>query len=142
VRLTTNKSLSRLVGIWTFILVLIFKGVFPKPAFAFLSSLDACAAQPECAAAISSEVAPGVAAPTSAGAGASTISTTTAAGATTSSVEATTGATVVGDMRVPGLVAFYIWNRGQNEQAQKKAAKRYCVAYPTDYVCGQASVMS
>ncbi|WP_375509373.1 hypothetical protein [uncultured Nostoc sp.] len=57
-RLTTNKSISRLVGIWTFLLLLIFKGVFPKPAYAFLSSLDACAANPECAAAIGSELSP------------------------------------------------------------------------------------
>ncbi|MCC5667257.1 hypothetical protein LC653_26060 [Nostoc sp. CHAB 5784] len=134
-RLTTNKSVSRLVGIWTFLLLLIFKGVFPKPAFAFLSSLDACAVKPECAAAIGSEVAPAVAAPTSAGVGASTITTTTAAGTTTSSVQTVAGATIVGDMRLSGVVAFYIWNLGQNQQAQKKAAERYCQANPHDGVC-------
>ncbi|MEH1898053.1 MAG: papain fold toxin domain-containing protein [Nostoc sp.] len=38
-------------------------------------------------------------------------------------------------MRLPGVAAFYIWNRGQNEQAQKKAAEQYCQANPTDSVC-------
>ncbi len=76
-RSKTNKSLSRLLGIWTFILILIFNGIFPKPTYAFLSSLDACAAQPECAAAVSSELSPAVSAPTGAGFGASTLSTTT-----------------------------------------------------------------
>ncbi|MDZ8256992.1 hypothetical protein [Nostoc sp. ChiQUE01b] len=37
-RLTINKSVYKSVRIWTFLLLLIFKGVFPKPAFAFLSS--------------------------------------------------------------------------------------------------------
>ncbi|MEH1940264.1 MAG: hypothetical protein V7L01_08625 [Nostoc sp.] len=50
-RLTTNKSVFRLVGIWTFLLLLIFKGILPKPVYALLSSLNACAVQPECAAA-------------------------------------------------------------------------------------------
>ena len=77
------------------------------------SSLDACAAQPECAA-ISSEVAPAVTAPTAAGTGVTTISTTTATGTTTSFVQAA-GATVVGDMRLSGLVGYYIWNQAQNK---------------------------
>ncbi|WP_334781288.1 hypothetical protein [Nostoc sp.] len=50
-RLTTNKSLFRLVGIWTFLLLLIFKGILPQPVYALLLSPDACAVQPECAAA-------------------------------------------------------------------------------------------
>ncbi|MDZ8184064.1 MAG: hypothetical protein RMX96_04275 [Nostoc sp. ChiSLP02] len=85
-RIKTKKSVSRLVGIWTFLVLLIFKGIFPQPAYAFLSSLDACAANPECAAVVGSEVAPAVAAPSSAGVGASTLSTTTAAGTTTFSL--------------------------------------------------------
>lgn len=57
-RLTANKSVFRLVGIWTFILLLIFKGILPQPVYALLSSLvDACAVQAECAAA-GSELAP------------------------------------------------------------------------------------
>ncbi|MEH2325379.1 MAG: papain fold toxin domain-containing protein [Nostoc sp.] len=131
-RLTTKKSISRLVGIWTFLFLLIFKGVFPKPAYAFLSSLDACAANPECAAAIGSEVAPAVAAPTAEAAGTTAISTTTATGVTTSSVEVVAGTTVVGDMRLSGVAAFYIWNRAQNEQAQNKAKEKYCATYPND----------
>lgn len=135
-RLTTKKSVSRLVGIWTFLLLLIFKGVFLKPAFAFVSSLDACAVRPECAAAIGLEVAPAIAAPTSAGAGTSAITTTTVAGATTSSVEAVAGATVVGNMRLSGVAAYYIWNRGQNEQAQEKAKERYCESHADIVACG------
>lgn len=138
-RLTINKSVPKSVRIWTFLLLLIFQGILPKPAYAFLSSLDACAANPECIAVLGSEVAPAVAAPTSAGAGASTISTTTAAGATTSSVQATAGATVVGDMRVPGLVAYYIWNQAQNEQAQNKAKEKYCAANPNVDVCNTSA---
>ncbi|MEH2122802.1 hypothetical protein [Nostoc sp.] len=57
VRLTTNKSVFRLVGISTFILLPIFKGILPQTVYALLSSLDACAIQPECAAA-GSELAP------------------------------------------------------------------------------------
>ncbi|MBF2005503.1 MAG: hypothetical protein IGS49_08555 [Chlorogloeopsis fritschii C42_A2020_084] len=134
-RQTINKSVSKLVGIWTFLLLLIFKLAFPKPAFAFLSSLDSCAAKPECAAAIGSELAPAVAAPTPAGIGASTISTTTATGAT-SSVQAVAKATVVGDMRLSGVIAFYIWNQSRNQQAQNQAKERYCSTYPLDEVCG------
>ncbi|MBG1269707.1 hypothetical protein [Nostoc sp. WHI] len=140
-RLTTKKSVSRLVGIWTFLLLLIFKAVFPQLAFAFVSSLDACAVRPECAAAIGLEVAPAIAAPTSVGAGASAITTTTAAGATTSSVQTVAGATVVGNMRLPGVAAFYIWNKSQNEQAQEKAKDRYCQANPKDEVCAGRSSM-
>ncbi|MEH1966803.1 MAG: hypothetical protein V7K91_09950 [Nostoc sp.] len=51
VRLATNKSVFRLVGIWTFLLLLIFKGILPQPVYALLSSLDACAVQAECVAA-------------------------------------------------------------------------------------------
>ncbi|MEH2170695.1 MAG: hypothetical protein V7K41_29395 [Nostoc sp.] len=50
-QLTTNQSVFRLVGISTFILLLIFKGILPQPIYALLSSLDACDIQLECAAA-------------------------------------------------------------------------------------------
>jgi hypothetical protein len=139
VRLTTNKSISRLVGIWTFLLLLIFKGVFPKPAFAFLSSLDACAANPQCADVIGLELSPTIAAPTADAAGTTAISTTTATGATTSSVEAVAGTTVVGDMRLPGVAVFYIWNQAQNEQAQNKAKEKYCAANPSVDVCNTSA---
>ncbi|MBN3942288.1 hypothetical protein [Nostoc sp. NMS9] len=51
VRLTTNKSVFRLVGISTFLLLLIFKGILPQTVYALLLSLDTCAVQLECAAA-------------------------------------------------------------------------------------------
>jgi hypothetical protein len=57
VRLTGNKSVFKLVGIWTFLLLLIFKGILPQPVYALLSSQDACAVQPECVA-TGSELAP------------------------------------------------------------------------------------
>jgi hypothetical protein len=72
VQLTINKSISRLVVIWTFVLFLIFKGFLLKPAYALLLSIDACAVQPECGA-IGSELAPTVEA-----AGMTAISTTKA----------------------------------------------------------------
>ncbi|MEH2082417.1 MAG: hypothetical protein V7K89_21265 [Nostoc sp.] len=58
-RLTTNKSVFRLVGISMFLLLLIFKVILPKTVYVLLSSLDACVVQPECAAA-GSELAPTV----------------------------------------------------------------------------------
>lgn len=134
-RLTINKSVSKSVGIWTFLLLFILKGVFPEPAYAFLSSLDACAVQPECAAAIGLELSPTIAAPTAEAAGTTAISTTTATGATTSSVEAVAGTTVVGDMRLPGVAAFYIWNKAQNQKAQEKAKDKYCSANLSDPLC-------
>ncbi|MDZ8084439.1 MAG: hypothetical protein RMY16_02420 [Nostoc sp. DedQUE12b] len=51
VRLTAKKSVFRLVGIWTFLFLLIFKGILPQPVYALLLSPDACAVQPECTAA-------------------------------------------------------------------------------------------
>lgn len=133
-----RKPVSKSLGIWTFLLFFILKGAFPKPAYAFLSSLDACAAQPECAAAISSEVAPAVATPTASGV-ATTITSTTAAGATTAS-EAAAGVTVVGDMRLSGIAAYYLWSRGVNGQAQEIARQRYCAAYSNDEVCSSTSI--
>jgi hypothetical protein len=133
-RSKTKKSVSRLVGIWTFLLLFIFKGIFPKPAYAFLSSLDACAANPECAAAVSSELAPAVSAPTGAGFGASTLSTTTAAGASTSSVRAVAEISVAARLGTLGIL--YYWNQSQNEQAQNKAKQKYCAANSLDLVCG------
>ena len=130
---SSRKSGSKLLGIWTFLLFFILKGASPKPAFAFVSSLDACAAQPECAAAISSEVAPAVATPTASGV-ATTITSTTAAGASTTT-QAAAGVVVVGDMRLSGIAAYYLWSQGVNGQAQEKARQRYCAAYPTDEVC-------
>ncbi|MCV3212365.1 YwqJ-related putative deaminase [Plectonema radiosum NIES-515] len=95
-----------------------------------MSSLDACAANPECAAAISSEVAPAVSAPTGAGFGASTLSTTTAAGATTSSVQGVAEISVAARLGTLGIL--YYWNQSQNEKAQEKAKKKYCTTYPND----------
>jgi hypothetical protein len=133
-RSKTKKSVSRLVGIWTFLLLFIFKGIFPKPAYAFLSSLDACAANPECAAAVSSEIAPAVSAPTGAGFGASTLSTTTAAGASTSSVQGVAEISVAARLGTLGIL--YYWNQSQNEKAQNKAKEKYCAANSLDLVCG------
>jgi hypothetical protein len=105
-----------------------------------LSSLDACAANPECAAAVSSELAPAVSAPTGAGFGASTLSTTTAAGATTSSVQGVAEISVAARLGTLGIL--YYWNQSQNEKAQNKAKEKYCAAYPTDLVCdAQANVV-
>jgi hypothetical protein len=39
-RLTINKSIFSSVGIWTFLLILIFKGILPQPTYALLPSLD------------------------------------------------------------------------------------------------------
>ncbi|MDZ7993532.1 MAG: hypothetical protein RM022_002515 [Nostoc sp. EfeVER01] len=57
-RLTTNKSVCRLLEISTFLLLLIFQGILPQPADALLLSTDACAVQPKCATAIGLELTP------------------------------------------------------------------------------------
>lgn len=69
-----QKSRSKLLGFWTFFLLLILKGAFSKPAAA-LSTLHACAAQPACRTANGSELAPSVTAPTGARWGTSTLTT-------------------------------------------------------------------
>ncbi|MEH1818106.1 MAG: hypothetical protein V7L31_03240 [Nostoc sp.] len=56
-RLTANQSVFRLVGIWTFLLLLMFKGILPQPVYALLLSLDACAVKAECAVVIGLELA-------------------------------------------------------------------------------------
>ncbi len=126
---SSRKSVSKLLGIWTILLFFILKGAFPKAAYAFVSSLDACAAQPECAAAISSEVAPAMATPTAEGV-ATTITSTTATGVSTTT-QAAASVAVVGDMRLSGIAAYYLWSRGVNGQAQERAKQRYCAAYPS-----------
>ncbi|MEH2346938.1 MAG: hypothetical protein V7K55_02860 [Nostoc sp.] len=62
VPLTVNKFVFRFVGISTFLLLLIFKGILPQTVYALLSSLDACAVQAECASAGSELVPPAKAA--------------------------------------------------------------------------------
>ncbi len=133
-RVKTGDSVSKFLGILSFLLLLILKGVFPKAALAFTgSSLDSCARQPECVAAVGSELAPVIATPTAEGVSA-TITATTAAG-TSTTTQASAGVTVIGDMRLSGVVAYYIWSQGQNGQAQERAKQRYCTAYSNDYVC-------
>jgi hypothetical protein len=138
----TRKSVSKLLGVWTFLLFLILKGAFAKPAYA-LSTLDTCAAQPASRAALGSELAPAVTAPTGAGWGASTLSTTTATGTTSTYVKAVAGVAVV----TAGVLAteptandtniakWHYWNQATNSRAQVLAKQRYCAAYPKDDVC-------
>lgn len=134
-----RKPVSKLLGIGTFLLLLILKGAFPKAAYAFvpspgMSTLDTCAAQPACRAALGSELAPAIATPTAEGV-ASTITASTATGVSTTT-QAAAGVAVVGDMRLSGIAAYYLWSRGVNGQAQEIARQRYCAAYPKDVVCG------
>jgi hypothetical protein len=100
-RLTINKSIYSSVGIGTFLLILIFKGILPQPTYALLPSLN-------------SEL------------------SSTAEAAETTAISTTT---VIEDIRLPGI-DFYIWNRGQNIQAQNQAKERYCSFYPLNLVCG------
>lgn len=131
----TKKAVSRLVGIWTFLLLFIFKGAFPKPAYAFLSSVDACAANPECAAVLGSEISTAVSTPTGAGVSATTLTTTTANGTTTALVRAGAGVVVVGGATATGYAVWHYWGQAQNDQAQNKARGKYCSAYLNDFVC-------
>jgi hypothetical protein len=124
------RNVVKLLTIYIFSTV--FQVISPKAAHAFISSLDACAANPKCASALGAELAPAIAAPTTQ---ATTISVTTATGATTT-VESVGGvATIVGDMRLSGVAAYYIWTQAQNQQAQDLAQKKYCTANPNDAVC-------
>ncbi len=137
-RVKTGKSVSRLLWLWAFLLLLILKEAFPKPAYAFLSSLDSCAAQPACASAISSEVAPAVAAPTGAGFGASTLSTTTATGTTSTFVKAVADAVILATAAeaAQGDASWHYWGQGINTRAQSKAMSRYCAPRPRPVICG------
>lgn len=127
-----NTWIDKVKLLTVFIFVLVLKVTSPNVAYAFLSSVDTCAAQPACAAAIGAEIAPAVAAPTTQ---ATAISITTVTGATTT-VESVGGiAVVAGDMRLSGVVAAYIWNQAQNQQAQDLAQRKYCAANPNDSVC-------
>ncbi|MCC5638052.1 hypothetical protein LC593_19880 [Nostoc sp. CHAB 5844] len=126
----TKNSASKLIGIWIFIVLLIFKSIFIKPAYAQLSTLDKCATDPECVATVGSELAPVVSAPTGVGYGASTLSTTTSIGSTSAVVNNVAGVAIV---KSAGAYAVWrYWNQAQNEQAQKKAQEKYCATYPTD----------
>lgn len=131
-RVKTWKALSKFLRIYIFILFV--QVAFPKAAYAFLSSVDACAANPECAAVLGAELAPSVAAPTGAGS-AATISVTSATGATTTMEAASGVAVVAGDMRLSGVAAYYIWGQLQNQQAQDLAKQKYCAANSNDAVC-------
>lgn len=138
-----RKFLSKLFGIWSFLLLFTLKGAFLKVAYAQavsptaltpgVSSLDRCAAQPQCVAALGSELAPIIATPTSAGVSA-TVTATTATGVN-STTQAAAGVAVVGDMRLPGIVAYYLWQQLQNGQAQNLVKDRYCAVNPKDGVC-------
>lgn len=134
VRPKIGKTLAKFLKIWVFISIFCLKA-FPNTAYA-LTSMDACAAQPECAAALGSELTPTVAAPTGTGFGASTLSTTTAIGTTGASVQAVGKVAVVS--AVGGYAIWHYWNQANNEQAQNKAKERYCAANPGDLVCGFA----
>lgn len=130
-RVKAGKSIF-LLGFWTFLL-LFLKESFPKAAYA-----GSCTASPACAEVLAYEagsaLAPAVAAPTAAGS-AATVNVTTATGVTTT--EAAAGVAVVGDMRLSGLAAYYIWKQDDNERAQKKAKEKYCTANPLEVnLCG------
>lgn len=104
---STRKSISKLLGIWTFFLLFLLKGSFPKPAIAFVptpapapafSSLGACFRDPKCAAVLLM------------GAGSN------------------------------GAATWHHFDEAHKQQMQEKARQKYCLVYPTDWVCsGQSS---
>jgi hypothetical protein len=96
------------------------------------STLDACALNLECLAAVGSELAPAVAAPDVGGTIA--VIATTENGKKTIS-ETVAGVAVVEDIGLSGVLGYRIWQLEQNIKAQEKAKQRYCEAYPTDVVC-------
>lgn len=65
VHLNKGKSLSKLLGLWTFFLLLILKGAFAKPAYAqsSLQGLQQCSKDPACLNLIRNSSSPAVAAP-------------------------------------------------------------------------------
>lgn len=129
----TRKSVSKLLGIWTFLLFLLLQEAFPKAAFAF-TSLNVCARSKECLELIKSSSRSTVSAPTGAGFGATTLSTTTSSGAVKTSVQGVTNYVVkVGPTAV--RVAWHYWSQAQNERVQNRAKERYCTVYPTDVAC-------
>lgn len=113
-----------------------------------MSTVDTCVTQPACGAAISSEVAPAVTAPTGAGWGASTLSTTTATGTTSTYVKAVAGiAVVTAGVLTPestandaNIARWHYWSQATNSRAQEIARQRYCAAYPNDQVCNYTKI--
>lgn len=133
-RSPSKSQMSKFLRIWTFVLLLFVRYPFDKPAYAAFSTVDSCLQQPQCAGAISAELAPVIAAPTAEAGGAVAISATTTTGAITTT-EAVAGVAVVGDVRLSGILAYHVWQSLQNGQAQERARQRYCQAYPNDWVC-------
>lgn len=97
-----RKSISKLLGIWTFFLLFLLKGGFPKPAIAYLptpapapalSSVGACFRYPKCAAVLLL------------GGGAN------------------------------GAATWHHFDQAHKQQMQEKARQKYCLTYPTDWVC-------
>ena len=100
----------------------------PISASAF--STASLASNPGLAALLASEYGVGVAAATSATA---TVAGTTAAGASFSYTAAAATAVVAGAV---GAIGLHIWDSSRNNEAQQKAAEKYCLANPGDSVCG------
>ena len=129
-RLETKKFVSKYLRAFVFLLIL-FKGGFSLKA----ASAQSCLASPACAALLAAEEGSAVAAPTGTGVSASTLTTTTANGTVTAVVRASAGVVVVGTTAA-GYSVWHYWGQAQNEQAQNKARRKYCSAYPQDSVCG------
>lgn len=151
---------SKFIGIWTFILLFVVKDTFVKPAYAQLnttialvdapvqtpvlagagSTLDACALNPACVAALGSELVPAIAAPTAAGVSNTSVTVTAGANGLQTAVKVAAGIAVVAKVLSPQPTGqddlnWHYWGQPQNQSAQERAKQRYCEAYPTDIVC-------
>lgn len=107
--------------------------LFKSAAFAF-TSLNACARSKECLELIKDSSSSAVSAPTGAGFGSLTLSTTTSSGAVRTLVKGVTDfAIVTGPTAV--YVGWHYWDEAHNGQAQNRARELYCAAHPSDKVC-------
>lgn len=114
-RLKTRKSVSKYLGAFIFLSLLLLKEAFPNAAMALTSAnaLGKCTADPPCLALIRQSSTPAVAAPIA------------------------KRNDEIGILVLPTgtFIPLYRWSQGTTAQAQFKAKQKYCATYPSDEVC-------
>lgn len=139
-RIKVGKATSKYLGTLVFLLLFFLKETFPNAALAF-TSLNACARSKECLELIKGSSSSAVSAPTGAGFGRSTLSTTISSGAVRTLVKGVTDFAIV-TAPTAAYVGWHYWNKAHNGRAQTRARELYCAAYSSDEVCNSTQVVS
>ncbi len=133
VRVKTGKAVSRYLGAFVFLLLLI-KDFFPSAALAFTSA-NSCFKDAACKILLQEAFSSSVKAPLDTGAGnAQRISVTDSSGATKAAVDSV-GNTAMVVAPSPAYATFHYWDQATNGRAQDRARELYCAAHPNDLVC-------